>query len=129
VTFNDLLAEATGDRPRFGHREHIHLTWLAVTRYGVAAAIPLVSEGIQQTARYAGAPRKYHATVSRAWVELVGFHIASHPDSDFATWAEANPGLFDKRLLSRFYRATTLATDAARRGWVPPDLVAFPTTQ
>jgi len=126
VTFNELLNEVTADRPHFGHREHIHLTWLAVTRHGVAAAIPLVSEGIQQTARYAGAPQKYHATMSRAWVELVGFHVTSHPGGDFATWAAANPALLDKRLLSRFYRSTTLASEAARRGWVAPDLTPFP---
>ena len=31
------------------------LTWLAVRRFGTATAIALVSDGIQRTARYAGA--------------------------------------------------------------------------
>ncbi|MCK9903182.1 hypothetical protein MXD63_24360 [Frankia sp. Cpl3] len=42
----------------FGHRQHVHLTWLAVRRYGTAAAVGLIGEGIQRTARYAGAPQK-----------------------------------------------------------------------
>ena len=42
---------------------------------------------------------------------------------DFAT---RNPALLDKRLLTRFYRSTTLATDAARTGRVPPDAAVFP---
>jgi hypothetical protein len=58
-----------------------------------------VSEGIQRTARYAGAPQKYHATVSRAWVELVGYHVDEHPDGDFDAFVEQNSALLDKRLL------------------------------
>jgi hypothetical protein len=75
-TFEELMAEVMAASERFGHREHVHLTWLAVRRWGVSAAVSLVSDGIQRTARYAGAPQKYHATVSRAWVELVGHHAA-----------------------------------------------------
>jgi hypothetical protein len=66
----ELMADVMATAERFGHREHVHLTWLAVRLLGVPDAIPLVSEGIQRTARYAGAPQKYHATISRAWVEL-----------------------------------------------------------
>jgi len=56
---------------RFGHRQHIHLTWLAVRRHGTGTAITLVSDGIQRTARYAGAQQKYDATVEArsGWVE------------------------------------------------------------
>jgi DNA-binding Lrp family transcriptional regulator len=92
---------------------------------GVPAAIGLVGDGIQRTARYAGAPRKYHATVSRAWVELVGHHVAEGGDSDFAAFADRNPALLDKRLLTRFYRPATLAGSAARTGWVEPTSPGF----
>ena len=49
--FDALIAEATAAAGRFGHREHVHLTWLAVRRGGVPAAVGLVSDGIQRTAR------------------------------------------------------------------------------
>lgn len=124
--FESLMAEVMQGVDHFGHREHIHLTWLAVRRYGIADAIHMVSDGIQTTARYAGAPQKYNATVSRAWVELVGHHTTQAPSHDFAAFAHVNPELFDKRLLIRFYRSGTLATLAARTGWVPPDLTPFP---
>ena len=126
--FDELMREATAGAARFGHRQHVHLTWLAVRCYGTATAITLVSEGIRQTARYAGAPRKYHATVSRAWVELVGHHVA-HPgpgEADFEGFLAGNPALLDKRLLTRFYRSSTLASEHARSGWVEPDLAPFP---
>ncbi|WP_246576168.1 hypothetical protein [Actinospica durhamensis] len=111
---------------RFAHRQHVHLTYLAVCRYGTAAAIDLVSDGIQSVARYAGAPQKYNATVSRAWVELVAHHTEHSDAADFDTFAERNPVLLDKRLLTRFYRPATLACTEARTGWVAPDLSPFP---
>ena len=124
--FPELMAEVMSTAERFGHRQHVHLTWLAVRRYGTSAAIALVSDGIQATARYAGAPQKYNATVSRAWVELVGHHADHSNAADFDAFADRCPALLDKKLLTRFYRSTTLATDAARTGWVEPDVAPFP---
>lgn len=125
MTFQELMTQVNTSG-RFDHREHVHLTWLAVRRYGVTEAISLVSNGIQQTARYAGAPRKYNATVSRAWVELVGHHAEDEGDVDFDTFAARNPALLDKRLLTRFYHPATLATVESRTGWTPPDRAPFP---
>ena len=124
--FDALMAEVMADADRFGHRQHIHLTWLAVRRYGVDAATALVSDGIQQTARYAGAPQKYHATVSRAWVQLVAHHVAAGDDNDFSAFVDRHPALLDKRLLTRHYRSSTLAAAEARSGWVEPDLEPLP---
>jgi hypothetical protein len=126
--FDALMAEVMAHADRFGHRQHIHLTWLAVRRYGTGAAITLVSDGIQRTARYAGAPQKYHTTVSRAWVELVGHHVAASNDDDFHAFADRYPALLDKRLLAHYYRSSTLATVEARSGWVEPDLKPLPGT-
>ncbi|MGW3658699.1 hypothetical protein ACWD6R_24760 [Streptomyces sp. NPDC005151] len=125
-TFEALMAEVMATAERFGHREHVHLTWLAVRQCGVPTAVVLVSDGIQHTARYAGAPQKYHATVSRAWVELVGHHADERDESDFTAFADHHPALFDKRLLTRFYRPATLAGPHAKNGWVEPDLAPFP---
>ena len=135
--FDALMTEVlAGSGGRFGHRQHVQLTWLAVRRYGMPAAIRLVSDGIRRTARYAGAPQKYHETISRAWVELVAHHARGRParggghpvsdEADFAAFAARNPLLLDKRLLTRFYHPATLASRAARTGWVEPDRAPFP---
>jgi hypothetical protein len=123
--FDELMREVMSTAPRFGHRQHVQLTWLAVHRVGTAA-VDLVSDGIQRTARYAGAPQKYNATVSRAWVELVGHHVVETPKRDFEAFANHHVALLDKRLLTRFYRSSTLASTEARAGWVEPDLAPFP---
>src|SRR4051794_27231292 len=124
--FEPLMAQVRAPAERFGHREHIHLPWLAVRRHGVPRAIDLISDGIQRTARYAGAPQKYNATVSRAWVELIGHHASETPEEDFARFADHHPALLDKRLLTRFYHSATLAGLHAKQNWAPPDLAPFP---
>jgi hypothetical protein len=52
--------------------------------------------------------------------------MAAATATDFASFAESCPALLDKRLLARHYTARTLASPAARTGWVEPDLAAFP---
>lgn len=124
--FEQLMAEVTALGERFGHRQHIHLSWLAVRRFGISDAITLVSEGIRDTARYAGNPRKYHTTMSRAWVELVGHHADATPVDDFDVFVQLVPELLDKRLITRFYSPAALASSEARTGWVRPDRAPLP---
>ncbi len=127
--FDGMMADVMTRAERFGHRQHVELTWLIVRQVGRVAAIDVVSAGIRRTARYAGAPQKYHATVSRAWVDLVAFHCdtgASGDDTSFDAFVDRVPALLDKRLLAGHYRSTTLASAAAKAGWVEPDLCPLP---
>lgn len=125
-SFTELMGEVMATAERFGHRQHVHLTWLAVRGHGTDTAVDLISDGIQRTARYAGVPQKYNATVSRAWVELVGHHVGQSDTADFDAFVDQHPALLDKKLLTRFYRSSTLADTRARTGWVEPDLAPFP---
>ncbi|MFF2073868.1 hypothetical protein ACFVXG_03835 [Kitasatospora sp. NPDC058162] len=122
--FDELLREVMADADRFGHAQHIRLTWLAVRRHGATAALDLIGEGIRRTAAKAGAPQKFHVTMTRAWVELVAHH-AEGP-ADFEEFCARHPELLDRDLLARHYRAETLADDRARTAWVGPDLTPFP---
>lgn len=124
--FDALLREVTAGGTGFGHRQHVQLTWLAVREYGTSGAIPLVSQGIRRTAAYHGVPQKYNATISQAWVELVGFHVRENPNLEFDAFVAHHSALLDKRLLLRFYNPSTLAAPAARTGWVEPDRAPFP---
>ncbi|MFE6504799.1 hypothetical protein [Kitasatospora sp. NPDC057738] len=124
-TFDELLREVMADAERFGHRQHVRLTWLAVRRHGATAALDLIGEGILRTATKAGAPQKFHVTMTRAWVELVALH-ADDDATSFEQFAALHPDLLDKDLLARHYRPGTLATEQARTAWVEPDLAPFP---
>jgi hypothetical protein len=125
--FAAILPAITGPSGEFRHREHIHLAFWAVRRYGMPAAIDRVCDWIRHVAAYQRAPQKYHYTVSRAWMELVAHHVATDGAcADFGAFAARYPALLDKRLLGRHYRSATLAGTPARHGWVQPDLVPFP---
>jgi hypothetical protein len=125
--FESLMAEVMASAGRFGHREHLHLAWLAVRRHGPVAAADLIGDGIQRTARYAGAPQKYHATMTGAWVRIVAHHVPDSPD-DFAGFLERYPRLLDKRLLTGHYTSARLASPEARLSHLEPDLAPFPPT-
>jgi hypothetical protein len=121
------LAEIVPPGGSFRHREHIHLAYLAVQRYGSDRAAGVVSGWIRQLAAYWHAPQKFNATVTRAWTEIVAHHMAAAPSAaDFASFADRYPALLDKRLLTRHYTARTLASPAARASWAEPDLSPFP---
>ncbi|MFF7992146.1 hypothetical protein ACFZDG_20405 [Kitasatospora xanthocidica] len=151
--FGALLREAMTGAERFGHRQHVHLTWLAVRRHGAEAALDLIADGILRTATAAGAPGKFHVTMTRAWVELVAHHAGDVPGSgqhegregregpesheehgsfeefeEFEAFAARCPELLDKELLARHYRPGTLTDERARTTWVEPDLAPFPWT-
>jgi len=127
----EVLAEVAPGGTPFRHRQHIYLAWVAVQRYGATRAPGVVAGWLRQVAAYQRAPQKYNATMTLAWTGLVAYHVTAGPDGTagpggFAAFAARNPGLLDKRLLSRHYSARTLASPAARSGWVEPDLAAFP---
>jgi hypothetical protein len=115
--FDALLAEARGPADRFGHREHVRLAWLAVTRLGAEAAVDVIGAGLGRVA-----PQKYHVTRTRAWVEVVARHRPGVAGEGVDAFLARCPDLLDARLLERHYRPATLASAAARTGWVPPDL-------
>ncbi len=122
----EIMAEVlppgdAGGRRAFGHRSHLHLAFLAVSRYGMPAAAPLVGQVIRQVAASHGTPQKYHETMTRAWTGIVAYHMAADapgPQSpagdrrsagDFGVFTDRHPALLDKRLLARHYRPATLA--------------------
>jgi hypothetical protein len=123
----EIMAEVVPPDGGFRHREHVHLAFIAAHRYGATRAAAVMSHWIRHIAAYQRAPQKYHATVTRAWSEIVAHHVAADPSiTDFAAFAERYPALLDKRLLLRHYSSSRLATSAAKTEWVPPDLAPFP---
>jgi hypothetical protein len=123
----EALVQVVPPGAAFRHTQHIHLAFLAVQRYGAGRAPAVMSGWLRHLAAYQRAPQKFNATVTRAWTEIVAHHMAATPAcAGFAAFAAGNPELFDKRLLARFYSSRTLASPAARAGWVPPDIASFP---
>lgn len=123
-----LSAVGSGHPPgEFRHREHLRLAWLELERSAsLGEAMDEVSRIIFGIASAQGVPQKYNRTVTDGWVRIVRHFRDSSGARTFADLLERCPQLLDKRLLMRHFTSRTLAGEAARRGWVEPDVRPIP---
>jgi hypothetical protein len=111
----------------FRHRDHIRLAWIYLKTYGSSEAATRISASIRKYAAHNGASHKYHETVTLAWMRLVANAMRQLPtDASFEAVIAVDSKLLDKTSLAGFYSDTVLASDAARNGWVDPDLKPLP---
>jgi flavin reductase (DIM6/NTAB) family NADH-FMN oxidoreductase RutF len=94
----------------FPHERHVRVAWELARRYPQDDAFARLVVGIRGIASRAGNPGAYHATITRAWFELIAA----------ADSLDRHPELLDKTLLRRYYSADRLA--AGRDRWLEPDL-------
>ena len=112
---------------QFHHRDHLRLSWFLIREHGVEEASRIIGAGIRHFAGRHGQADKYHETLTRFWVRIVGHHVEDRPDlAEFAAFLTAFPHLLDKDLPYRHWRRETLGDAAARAQWVEPDLRALP---
>jgi hypothetical protein len=122
------LVEA-GDFPgdKFHHGDHIRLAWIYVETLGAAAAEERIRVSILKFATNLNHPEKYHDTMTRAWLRLVAVGHAIGPQTgDFPDFIAQHRWLLNRDALSSFYSKPHLMSDAARQGWVGPDLKELP---
>ena len=130
MTDDDFVtAFLSGSLPptQFHHRDHVRLTWALVRLTGAEAAMKRVTSGIRYFATRHGHAEKYHETMTRFWVLLVGHMVAARPDiTTFDEFLAAFPILLDKDLPYRHWRRETILSPDARARWVEPDIQALP---
>jgi hypothetical protein len=109
----------------FSHLAHVRLAWVYLHEAPTfAAALTHIRDGIQRFAASAGAARKYHETITVLWMRLlIGARARVPVGCTFQDLLDHCPELGDKDLPLRYYSRERLFSDAARAGWVAPDLV------
>jgi hypothetical protein len=110
----------------FHHRDHLRLAWIQIRRLGLPGASEAVTTAIRQFAARHGHGDRYHETMTRFWLRLVGMGITRHPTLDFNDLLDAEPHLLDKNLPYRHWSRELMGSDGARRNWVEPDLRLMP---
>jgi hypothetical protein len=111
----------------FRHRGHLRLAWLVLSRHSRIDAESIIAREIQLFAVAKGASNRYHDTLTRFWVRLVGHAMEYAPEARSIEDILARaPFLLDKNLPYRHWRTETFNSDRARAGWVEPDLVTLP---
>jgi len=128
LTDDELVAGfEAGSLAEFHHADHVRLTIIYLVRHGRDEALRRLSDGILRLATAARRPEKFHATMTRAWVELIEAARTAYPQaaSPEALMA-ACPELLDRNALLRYYSRERLESPRARAEWLPPDLGSDP---
>jgi hypothetical protein len=110
----------------FHHRDHLRLAWIQIRRLGLERASDAVAGAIQQFAAHHGHADRYHETMTRFWLRVVGLGINRHPTLGFDELLAAEPHLLDKNLPFSHWTRERMGSDEARQRWVEPDLQLIP---
>ena len=109
----------------FHHREHVRVAFLYLTRYPVLEALQAFSQALRRFAEVRGKSQLYHETITWAHIFLIRERMArSEKSQSWDEFAASNPDLlvWKNGILTRYYRAETLASDLARTVFILPDL-------
>jgi hypothetical protein len=128
----DDLADALLDRTlpyaEWSHRGHLTAGYVLVRRLGAADALALLRQAIPAYNESVGTANTdtsgYHDTITAYYVWAIALLVDQGLDLEGVV---GHP-LAGPRAPLRFWRSETLFSTAARRHWLPPDLVANGTT-
>jgi hypothetical protein len=114
----------------FHHRDHVRMAWLYVRVFGSAAAVGRFTDDLRGFAAAKGVPRLYHATITGAYLALIGERWQADPDASWEVFAAVNADLlrWKPSVLDAFYSADRLWSDRAREQFLMPDLAPPPAT-
>jgi len=126
VTTDSVYLEAAhAGAPRLGHREHLRLAWLVIRDEGPEPGGDRVARILRHLAELHGEGDRFHETLTRFWIHLVGHAIEFEPGiDDFDAFVERFPLLLDGSIIRRHWTSETL--ESARATWVEPDVLALP---
>lgn len=116
---------APGD---FDHAAHVRVAYAYLCQDEPETACARMKASLLRFLAHAGAdPDKFHETMTRAWTLAVRhFMDRIGPTASCAEFIERAPDLLDPRIMLTHYSALTLFSDAARAGFVDPDIQPIP---
>jgi hypothetical protein len=109
------------DARMFPHEQHVRMGFEMLRRHDFAETAYLYSCALRALVERAGRPQVFNQTVTIAFLSLIAERMQIGNVADFADFAARNLDLFDKSVLSRWYRPERLATEIARSGFILPD--------
>lgn len=112
------------DLAGFTHREHVRMAYELLRREEFAAAVLRYAHALRVMLARAGRPEAFNLTVTMVFLALIAEGLEHAPAADFDGFAREHPELFDRSLVSRWYRPERLASQAARRAFLMPDTPA-----
>ncbi|MEM6996075.1 MAG: hypothetical protein AAF721_36550 [Myxococcota bacterium] len=119
----DAFDRATLTPETFGHRQHVRLSWLQVTRLPLLEAIRRHCVGLRRLADAFGASGKFHVTITVAWLLVIHDRASRGDATTFAEFAARNPDLLssDGAPLAAHFSVDCLRSAEARAHFAIPD--------
>ena len=114
-TFLTALEDGSLPPAAFDHAAHVRAGYLYLRRLGFLPGMAAFRAALHAFAERLGVLDKYNETVTMAFLVLIHERMADGPAADWPTFAAAHPDLFDRKLLLRYYRQSTLQSERARR--------------
>ncbi|HEV2650485.1 MAG TPA: hypothetical protein VGU69_04440 [Rhizomicrobium sp.] len=115
----DLAYFLRGEVEEFHHADHVWMAFEILKRHDFLDAAKAYAAGLKQIAARGGQPSAFHMTITVAFLSLVAERMAQH--ADYPSFAAANPDLFDKRILARWYPSSRLQSEIARATFILPE--------
>ncbi|MDX1403780.1 MAG: hypothetical protein R3192_04545 [Woeseiaceae bacterium] len=124
--FENATLEAGG----FDHEAHIRVAWHYLEELGLLGALERFTAAIKRLTQTLGVASRYHETITWFYLIAIAERLERAERGDWQAFKAANPDLFAREpaLVHRYYSQTLLASEAARRRFVLPDLLPVPVT-
>ena len=116
------LIDGTLDPQRFDHKDHVGVAFEAMARHEFFEAAHLLADGLRGLATRAGVPEKFNATVTMAYLSLIGERMQDRDFRDGNAFLRANPDLIGGDVLARWYSKERLNAAVAKKVAVLPAL-------
>jgi hypothetical protein len=107
----------------FHHSDHVRLAFEYLLKYPALEALQKFAGTLQRFATARGKTQLYNETITFAYFFLIHERMARCEGAGWEDFARQNPDLlvWKDGVLSRYYRASTLQSDLARKVFVLPD--------
>ena len=105
----------------FGHSAHLRAAYLYLRQGSFGQAIDRTEAAIRRYAASLGQTDRYHDTITVGFLALIRQRICERGDGGgWGAFAAANPDLFDRELLLRYFPKSQLESPLARKVFVLP---------
>ncbi len=105
----------------FKHADHIAVAYEMLSAYEFLDACSRYASSIKALAARAGAPEKYNATITLAFLSLIAERITLGRHTSFEEFISQNGDLTSRDVLMQWYSPKRLTCDTARTVFLLPD--------
>ena len=100
MTTDELIAQfeaCTLPTSAFHHSQHVEAAWDYLRRYPLPEAVARFADALQRFASAHGAPAKYDAALTAAYMGAIAARLARDPLADWPTFAARHADLMSHR--------------------------------